>query len=153
MSLKIGSIQSRLDLIADYLQELEPLTFLSKDQIISDIYKYRTTERLQELIIQASLDISRHLLKELYQIDPKENSNVFLELARAGIIHSDLGDRLAKAASFRHVLVHLYAKIKPEEVVDNIQLVLSDFPVFSDCIHAYLDSLEATDDDTESFKA
>ena len=64
MRLKIGSIQAKLDLIADYLNELEPLASLSMNEIICDVYKYRAAERLQELIIQASLDIGRHLLKE-----------------------------------------------------------------------------------------
>jgi len=150
MSLKIGSIQAKLDLIADYLNELEPLAILSVNEIIGDVYKYRAAERLQELIIQASLDISRHLLKEQHQLDPKENASVFWELARLNIIPSDLGELLAKAASFRNVLVHIYEKINPEIVVDNIPLILRDFPEFSSCIYDYLDSLEVSNDDTES---
>lgn len=150
MSLRVGSIRARLDLIADYLQELQPLAALDKDQIISDVYKYRTTERLEELIIQASLDIARHILKEQYKIDPKENSNVFLELARVGVIEADFGMTLSEAGSFRNVLAHLYEKINPEQVVENIQPILRDFSAFSECIDVYLDSLEGTNNDTES---
>ena len=150
MSLRVGSIRARLDLIADYLQELQPLAALDKDQIISDVYKYRTTERLEELIIQASLDIARHILKEQYKIDPKENSNVFLELARVGIIESDSGIKLSEAGSFRNVLAHLYEKIDPEKVVENISLVLRYFSDFSEALDIYLDSLEGVNDDTES---
>ncbi len=150
MSLKVVSIQAKLDLIADYLNELEPLATLNVSEIMGDVYKYRAAERLQELIIQASLDISRHLLKEQHQLDPKENANVFLELARLNVIPSDLGELLAKAASFRNVLVHIYESINPEIVVDNIPLILRDFPEFSSCIYDYLDSLEVSNDDTES---
>ncbi|WP_008312262.1 type VII toxin-antitoxin system HepT family RNase toxin [Leptolyngbya sp. PCC 6406] len=150
MSLKVGSIKAKLKLIADYLEELRPLALLSRNQIISDVYKYRTAERLQELIIQASLDIGRHFLKELYSLDPKENASVFLELTRMGILPQALGEILAEAASFRNVLVHLYDKINPNKVVDNIQLVLRDFPAFSDCIQAFLGSLEANKNNAES---
>lgn len=145
MSLKVGSIQAKLNLIADYSGELQPLALLSKNQIISDVYKYRAAERLQELIIQASLDIGRHILKELYHLDPKENASVFLELIKAGILPQDLGRLLAEAASFRNVLVHLYDKINPNKVVGNIPLVLRAFPAFSDCIQDFLDSLGASD--------
>lgn len=149
MNLKIGSIQAKLNLIVDYLNELEPLTSLNMSEIINDIYKYRAAERLQELIIQASLDLGRHLLKEQYQIHPRENSSVFLELAKVNIIPTYLGELLAKAASFRNVLVHIYGTINPGIVVDNIPLMLRDFFEFLSCIYDYLDSLEANNDDTE----
>ena len=74
----------------------------------------------------------------------------FWELARLNIIPSALGELLAKAASFRNVLVHIYEKVNPEIVVENIPLILRDFPEFSSCIYDYLDSLEVSNDDTES---
>lgn len=48
------SVITRLNLIVDYLDELDLLRNLSVDEICDDIFKYRAAERLQELIIQVS---------------------------------------------------------------------------------------------------
>ncbi len=142
MSLKVESIQIKLDLIVDYLNELKPLTLLSAQAIIDDYYKYRAVERLEQLIVEVSLDIGRHLLKELYHIDPKENASVFMELARVGIISSNLGASLAKSASFRNILVHLYEKIDARKVIEYIPLFLRDFPTFVTSVNKYLEPWE-----------
>ena len=83
MRLKIGSIQAKLDLIADYLNELEPLASLSMNEITAMFTSTERAERLQELIIQASLDIGRHLLKEQYQLDPRGKRQCFLGTCKA----------------------------------------------------------------------
>lgn len=51
MTVDLASIQIRLNLVADYLSELKPLNTFSSDEILGDVYKYRTSERLLELII------------------------------------------------------------------------------------------------------
>lgn len=96
--------------MADYLEELDLLKDLSADEVCNDIFKYRTAERLQELIIQVSLDINRHLLAELYQINPKTNSEVFLESGRTGLLPQELAEKLVKAGKFRNLLAHQYEK-------------------------------------------
>lgn len=148
MTVDLASAQIRLNSIADYLSELKLLDGFSSDEILGDVYKYRATERLLEIIIQASLDISRHLLKEVYQLEPKTNSDVFIASISVGILPKELGVKLSKAAKFRNVLAHQQTKIELQKVIENIQPVLRDYPIYIDLINNYLDSLEV--DDVES---
>jgi len=142
MTLDFASVQIKLNLIADYLGELRALEPFSLDEILEDLFKYRTAERLLELIIQASLDINRHLLKELYQIEPTTNADIFIQSVQTGILPSKIGLKLSDAAKFRNVLAHLYDKINPRKVVENINPILQDYRVYIDCINDYLESLE-----------
>ena len=142
MMLDAVSVQTKLRLIADYLDELKTLEVFSLDEILEDLFKYRTAERLLELIIQASLDINRHLLKEIHQLEPQTNADVFLTSIEVGILSEAMGLKLSEAAKLRNVLAHLYDKIDPRKVVVNIARVLQDFPAYIDQINNYLESLE-----------
>jgi uncharacterized protein YutE (UPF0331/DUF86 family) len=147
MTLDIASIQIKLDLIADYLDELKTLAAFRLDEILDDMFKYRTAERLLELIIQASLDVNRHLLKEIYQLEPNANAEVFLKSIEVGILPKQIGAKLSEAAKFRNVLAHLYDKIDPQKVVENISSILQDYPIYIDCLNSYLESLEVNNDE------
>jgi uncharacterized protein YutE (UPF0331/DUF86 family) len=142
MTLDAGSIQTKLRLIADYLDELKTLEVFSLDEILEDMFKYRTAERLLEIIIQASLDINRHLLKEIHQIEPQTNADVFIESIEVGILSEEMGAKLSEAAKLRNVLAHLYDKIDPRKVVVSIAPVLQDFSAYIDQINNYLESPE-----------
>lgn len=149
MTFNRASIQTRLNLMADYLGELELLQNLSVDEILDDVFKYRAAERLQELIIQTSLDINRHLLTEVHQITPETNADVFLESGRVGLLPQELAKRLVEAGKFRNLLAHQYEKIDARIVVQNIQLTLMDYPIYLDFLNRYLNTLE-DNHDTES---
>ena len=148
MALNRESIQIRLSLMADYLNELSLLEDSSVDEICNDIFKYRAAERLQELIIQVSLDINRHLLVELYQINPKNNSDIFLKAGEAGIISQRLSKRLAKAGKFRNLLAHQYEKIDARTVASNVRLVLADYRIYIERLSHYLNNIGESDDTT-----
>jgi uncharacterized protein YutE (UPF0331/DUF86 family) len=86
-------------------------------------------------------------LKEIYQLEPNSNADVFLEAVRVGILPGSIGVKLSEAAKFRNVLAHLYDKIDPQQVVENINPVLQDYPIYIDCINNYLESLEVDFDE------
>lgn len=136
-----ASLQTRLNLMADYLTELSLLKDLSVDEVCNDIFKYRTAERLQELIIQASIDINRHLLIKIHQISPDTNSAVFIMVGKVGILSQELSERLIEAGKFRNLLAHHYEKIDARMVASNIQLVLGDYKQYMEQINLYLITL------------
>lgn len=141
MTLNVVSVQTKLRLITDYLNELKTLEEFSLDEIVEDLFKYRTVERLLELIVQASLDINRHLLKEIYQLEPQTNADVFIQSIQVGMLPGEMGLKLSEAAKLRNVLAHLYDEIDPQKVVVCIAPTLEDFPVYIGLINDYLESL------------
>jgi uncharacterized protein YutE (UPF0331/DUF86 family) len=142
MTLDAASVQTKLRLIADYLDELKTLEVFSLDQILEDVFRYRTAERLLEIIIQASLDINRHLLKEIHQLEPQTNADVFIVSIEVGIVSDEMGVKLSEAAKLRNVLAHLYDKIEPQQVVVSIAPALQDFSSYIEQINNYLELLE-----------
>jgi uncharacterized protein YutE (UPF0331/DUF86 family) len=146
VTLNLPSVRTKLNYIVRCLGELQTLEKFTVDEILGDIYKYRSTERLLELIIQASLDINKHLLKEIYQKAPVDNADVFTESIRHEIIPDHLGYILTQAAKFRNLLAHNYVKVDPEQVVSYIEIALTDYPTYVQCINQYLDTLETKHD-------
>lgn len=77
----------------------------------SDLRRRLQVERALQLAIQICLDVGAHLVAELGLGPPDDYRDVFLALAEAGVVPSDLGGRLADAAGLRNVLVHGYASL------------------------------------------
>lgn len=140
------SINRKLKSLMKYLDALKRLENLQLDEYLSDYATQLAVERLLELIIQASLDSNRLLLKRLHDFSPKENSNVFLASARFGLITLELAEQLAEFGKFRNVLAHLYEDIDPVEVFYTIQETLEIYPRYVKQIKTYVDSLEVEDE-------
>ncbi|WP_121971065.1 DUF86 domain-containing protein [Leptolyngbya sp. BC1307] len=147
MTFDENSVRSRIQLIAGYLAEMNLLRGMDSEEIFNDVFKYRAVERLHELIIQASIDVNRHCLGELYGIAPTTNADVFVQAAKVGILPPDLAIKLAEASKFRNFLAHQYERIDPFVVIENIESICIDFQRYLDCLENYVSSLQ--DNDTE----
>ena len=142
MTVDIDACILRLKWIADYLEELQEIGAYGSEAILNNRSHYRGVERLEEIIIQASLDLNRHLLKEVHQSQPNENVDVFIQSARVGILSNNLGSKLSEVAKFRNVLAHLYGKVDPNKVVQYIPDILTDYAHYMSEVQAYLSSIE-----------
>jgi uncharacterized protein YutE (UPF0331/DUF86 family) len=138
----IDAMRYRLDLILDYLQELQPLTTLSLDNFLADTYKKRGAERLLEITIQAALDINNHLLKEHFRVAKKTNSDGFLEMGQFGALTPELAQEINKSGSFRNRLAHQYDKVDPELVFQFVPKAISQFAEYVEQISNFLNALE-----------
>jgi uncharacterized protein YutE (UPF0331/DUF86 family) len=147
MTFDEDSVRSRIQLIAGYLEEINLLRGMDFEEISNDVFKYRAAERLHELIIQSSIDVSRHCLVELHSTVPTTNADVFIKTVEVGILPLDLAVKLAEASKFRNFLAHQYGRIDPFLVVESIESICVDFQRYLDCLENYLSSLQ--DDDTE----
>jgi uncharacterized protein YutE (UPF0331/DUF86 family) len=140
------SIHRKLKSLMKYLNALKSFESLQLNEYLNNFSTQLAVERLLELIIQASLDSNRLLLKRLHESSPKENSEVFLASARFGLITLELGEQLAEFGKFRNVLAHLYEDIDPVEVFYTIQETLEIYPQYVKQIKTYVDSLEVEDE-------
>jgi uncharacterized protein YutE (UPF0331/DUF86 family) len=86
--------------------------------------------------IEAVLDISHHLLASELWGPADDSAGAVRLLARHGVITDDLGERLARAAGFRNVLVHGYAEVDDDLVVARLDH-LNDFVAFIDQVRAW----------------
>jgi uncharacterized protein YutE (UPF0331/DUF86 family) len=138
----IDAMRYRLDLILDYLRELQPLATLSLDEFLADTYKKRGAERLLEITIQAALDVNNHLLKEHFRVAKKTNSDGFLEMGQFGALTPALAQEINKSGNFRNRLAHRYDQVDPELVFQFIPKAISQFSEYIEQISNFLNALE-----------
>ncbi|WP_261264796.1 type VII toxin-antitoxin system HepT family RNase toxin [Laspinema olomoucense] len=132
----------RLELIAQYVATLQEFKSVTRDDFLNNFRDRLTVERLLELIIQVALDINRHILVSVYQVNPPTNELCFLEAGRNGIISTELAQNLAPSAKMRNILVHQYEDINAEVVYTAISKALQQYPLYIRQVNDYLNSLE-----------
>jgi len=146
MTININLVRHRLDLILDYLSELKPLESVDYEEFLRDRYKQLAAERLIEIIIQAAIDINKHLLKQVSQSVAKSNADAFGVMSELGIIQLGLAQKLAESGKLRNRLTHRYDEIDPEMIFSFISQILTDYPQYVEQIADFIDVLEVDDD-------
>ena len=131
MTLNPDLIRSRCAEIEDSLNRLEEFRSVRREEFVAnrdmlDIACYRLLTAME-----AALALCFHVsAKHLHQV-PEEYAGCFEVLQQAGILPTDLAERLQHMARFRNLLVHVYWKVDYEQVYDLIQDRLADLRAFS----------------------
>jgi uncharacterized protein YutE (UPF0331/DUF86 family) len=130
-----------LDLLAKKLAFIETclaeLQRLARPELIADdLRERRFIEHTLQLAIQASLDVSSHIVSDERLGEPTTNQELFKLLATAGWISVELADKLRAAAGFRNVLVHGYTAVDPLIVRSVVEHRLGDLSAFVEAIRA-----------------
>ena len=129
-------------LLGSLNESLEQLK--SKQNILFEEYKRNKdiqaiVERRLETAIQALLDIGNHIIAQENMGEPANYGDIFLILAREGIINDKQAETLVKMAGFRNVLIHEYRDIIIEKVYFILRNKLTDFYEFAQTILSYLE--------------
>jgi len=120
-------IAAKISLIDEYLKELRGIVpgsfskYKGKDK--------RACERLLQLLIESSIDLSALLVKEARLGVPSEEDDIFKRLEKANVLTKKTSLNLREMKKFRNVLIHRYEDIDDEEVYANIKNNLKDFDV------------------------
>lgn len=134
MTLNSDLIRSRCAEIEASLNRLEEFRSVQREAFLAnrdmlDIACYRLL-----IAMEAALALCFHVsAKHLHQV-PEEYAGCFEVLQQAGILPTDLTERLQHMARFRNLLVHVYWKVDYEQVYDLIQDQLVDLRAFSAAI-------------------
>ncbi len=79
---------------------------------------YRGIERLVQVIIQALLDLGLMTIAALRGRKPRGYSEVGFVLEELGIINHEQAELLTGVAGLRSMLVHMYAHVNKEKVLE-----------------------------------
>lgn len=97
------------------------------------------TERKFEKLTEAVLDIAEAILKQEGIEVPSRRKATIDSVETAGIIDTDLTDRLREAVGFRDVLAHTYGPVVNDDIVyDAVQHSLSRYVEFVEAADEYL---------------
>jgi uncharacterized protein YutE (UPF0331/DUF86 family) len=128
----VKTVQSKIAVVMDKVERLRRLsdkidTFNAYAQSadLKDL-----TERNLQIAIEACLDIGKIIISQKMLRDPKDNKDIFVILAEAGIIGLQSLEFLTPMAGTRNILVHGYDKVEDSLVYGILKRHLNDFDVF-----------------------
>ena len=124
--------------INQYTDELHQMRGISIEAYENDVMRRRAVERTFMNLIQACIDLSRHIRRGLDR-DPQESAkDEIVAIGDAGIISENVEAKMAEAVGFRNVLAHQYGDINDKTVYDILHNDLHWFERFQQQIAQWL---------------
>lgn len=111
-------VADTLRYVDQYLDDLEEMRGLSKDEYLDDMVTQRAVERTLMNLIQACIDVASHI-RAAEDLSPSGTSKREMEaLGDAGVISSETQAKMEEAVGFRNVLAHRYGEVDHDIVYD-----------------------------------
>lgn len=124
-------VLSRLAKLDEYVSRLKRFESVSFQEYHDNQDMQALVERYLQLAIQMCIDIANYIIARKKLGFPFEQKNIFVLLAKQGIISNDLSIRIKGIVSFRNILVHNYMDIDPEKVYRILKQGFNDFDEFA----------------------
>lgn len=131
-------IESKIDIILRNLEYLDDVKGIDKDNFLGSFEKIQATKHSLLEAIEASLDISNHLISGEGWEKAETYSEMFERLYQHDVIGGSLKDRLGSMARFRNLLVHRYGEIDDKRLWHILKERLDDIYTFIEKIEAFL---------------
>lgn len=138
MSLNHELIRVRCQEIEESLARLEQTKKKPKEEFLNDRDEQDIASYRLLVAIEAALNLCYHVAAKRLKKVPEEYAECFAILSDAGIIPTDLSERLQKTARFRNLIVHMYWKIDYGIVYEIIHNNLKDLSRFSKIVASLL---------------
>lgn len=115
-----GRLSAILDRVVARLRILDDYAVQPHEDILADRRSMNDVKYTFQTAIEACLDAALHVVAS-EQLGPTDTyADAFRRLAEAGLVSSALGDSMVAAAGFRNVLVHGYADVDDQRVLDHL---------------------------------
>lgn len=132
-------IESKIDIILENLDYLENVKKVDEEEFLNSYEKIQATKHSLQEAIEASLDISNHIISAKNWNRAETYAKMFERLQEYGVINKDLEERLSNMARFRNILVHRYGKIDNKRIFKILNENSSDMYDFIKRIEKFLD--------------
>jgi uncharacterized protein YutE (UPF0331/DUF86 family) len=133
-------LRGRLRLLAEYVSDLRELQDVDPQTYTENKLLRRAVERTLHLAIEACLDIGQHMIaREGFRL-PEDNKDVIAVLGENDVLPGVLLPNLIAMARFRNLIVHDYARIDDQIVLDIVKRRLGDFDAFAQAIVRYVEA-------------
>ncbi len=136
-------IYVKLDEIDQYLKEIEEIMPSSPSGYSTDLMRKRALERLIQITLEAVMDVSALLVKEMRLGLPYEEED-FLDKISGTVLSPVLVEKLREMKGFRNILVHGYSQIDDERVYEILTSDIEDVIEFKEAV---IEFLRRTEDD------
>ncbi len=131
-------ILEHLKLLTKYVNYLNKIAKVSKDDYLKDFILKGSSERYLQLAIESCINIGNRIIS-LVQFKepvstPETYADIFIELSRICIMPREFVNNLVKMVKFRNRLVHIYWEVDAQEVYNILQNNLVDFDRFKEVV-------------------
>ena len=121
-----SSIFKKIPKINEYLNNLEYLGSVSKEEFKSNLTRRAAAERFLQLSIEALLDMGNHIIAEKNWGSVDTYRDVATRLYQKGVLNEAEYHLFVKMIGLRNILVHEYLEIEVDVVYDIIKYNLND---------------------------
>lgn len=135
-------VTQKLNSMFGYLSELEELLKFSNEEIKNDLGKMHIAERLFQLIVDASIDINNHFIRELKLKIEEDLQGTFYGLSNGKIFSEEFTKKIAPSVGQRNIIVHGYEKLDKDLFMKNLRNGFNDFHEYMKYIKEYIDKSE-----------
>ena len=137
MKLK-DKILSKLDLMHQYLDELQDILPQDVEEYIQNMTQRRACEKTIELAIETVIDIASIIISEERLRVPQSEEDIFNLLEKKKILSKSLIQKVRQMKGFRNILVHKYGDVEDERAYAYLEHERNDFALFEKEIKQFL---------------
>jgi uncharacterized protein YutE (UPF0331/DUF86 family) len=134
----IKEINFKLEQLGEYVSILREYQQYDIEEIMNNHTLRGAIERYMEVSLACMIDICEMVISIEKLRRPDTYREVILILGQRGILPEDFSRKLAPAAGFRNVLVHMYADIDIGKLYSHLQNDIVDLELFAGYIAKYL---------------
>ena len=136
-------VSSKLRFLREYLEDLKEYENVSLAVYQTRKKDQRFVERTLHLACECCLDVAAHLISRQGFREPRDNKDLFHVLHENGVIGEATCRSMVKAAKFRNILVHDYARVDPGIIIGILKNDLNDLKRFAGEVLQYMDALDS----------
>ncbi|MCC4768729.1 DUF86 domain-containing protein [Methanosarcina sp. DH2] len=134
----IKEINFKLEQLGEYVSALREYQQYDIEEIRNNRTLRGAVERYMEISLACMIDICEMIISVEKLRRPDTYREVILVLGQHDILPEKFAKKLAPAAGFRNVLVHMYADIDLEKLYSHLQNDIDDLELFAEYIAKYL---------------
>ncbi len=131
-------VQARLRLIDELLDDLDRAGELEANMLQEDRMLRHAVERILSQLVELAVSINGHVSATVLGEAPKDYRSSFPLAATAGLIESELADRLQPSVGLRNVLAHEYVDIDLTMVAEAARRTKSGYRAYVRAVAAWL---------------
>lgn len=113
-----------------HLKRAEEKSNTDLNEFLSDIDRQEIVMFNLQMAIQNCVDIAAHIISEEGFGIPDSTSDMFYLLEENSYLDNQITEKMVKAAGFRNLIVHEYAKIEAKQVFNIVQKDITDLNAY-----------------------
>mgnify|MGYP000963931828 FL=1 len=134
----IKEINFKLEQLGEYVSTLREYQQYDIEEIRNNRTLRGAIERYMEISLACMIDICEMIISTEKLRRPETYREVILVLGQYNILPEEFAKKLAPAAGFRNILVHMYADIDLGKLYSFLQNDIGDLELFAEYVAKYL---------------